>query len=117
MLSGDFFKLIISDQALKINIFLPKHVHFNRHKFGGVLEQLFFTSVLGGKPQKSTYLKRKKKDFGCSFNEIKVYVVTNRCTRHEKHQTIENVLSVDFLRILKKVLHFFRFLNTFENNQ
>ena len=49
----------------------------------------------------------RKNGFESSFYKIDVYVVTNWSVRFEKHQTIEILLMVDFLRILK-MLHFFQ---------
>ena len=40
-------------------------------------------------------------------------MVTNWSVRHEKHQTIEMLLMVDFLRI-SKMLHFSKFFEIFE---
>ena len=54
--------------------------------------------------------------FECSLYKIEVLAVTNWFTRLEKHQTIENLLRVDFLRIFKKIMHFSRFFDFFLNS-
>ena len=43
-------------------------------------------------------------------------MVTNRSVRLEKHQTIEILLMVDFLRI-SKILHFSKFFEIFETGK
>ena len=53
--------------------------------------------------QKSTFLR--KNGLESSFYKIDVLVVTNWPVRLEKHQTIEFLLMMDFLRIFR-MLHF-----------
>ena len=57
--------------------------------------------------------QKKKNGFESSFYKIDVLVVTNWSVRLEKHQTIEILLMVDFLRIFK-MLHFSKFFEIFE---
>ena len=64
--------------------------------------------------QKIDFLRNN--GFESSFNKIDVLVVTNWSVRLEKHQTIENLLMVDFLRIFK-MLHFSKFFEIFEIHQ
>ena len=61
--------------------------------------------------QKSTFLG--KNCFESNFYKIDVYLVTNWSVRLEKHQTIEILLMVDFLRIFK-ILHFSKYFEIFE---
>ena len=63
---------------------------------------------------KSTFLK--KNGFESSFYKNDVYVVTNWSVRLDKHQTIEILLTVDFLRIFK-MLHFSKIFEIFEIHQ
>ena len=65
--------------------------------------------------QKSTFLK-KKNGFESSFYINDNKMVTNWSARHEKHQTIEILLMVDFLHIFK-MLHFSKFFEIFEIHQ
>ena len=86
-------------------------MHFNGQTFSSVFEQFSFTSKFFGlKMQKSTSLK--KKCFGEKFYKIDVQVVTNWPVRLEKHQTIEIVLMVEFLRVFK-MLHFSKIFEIF----
>ena len=61
---------------------MPIYVYFNGHTFSSVFEQFSFTS----------------KFFGLKMQTVLL----------EKHQTIEILLMVDFLRI-SKMLHFSKF--------
>ena len=54
----------------------------------------------------------RKNGFEISFYKIDVYVVTNWSVGLEKHQTIETLLMVNFLRIFKNVA-FFKFFRDF----
>ena len=58
----------------------------------------------------------RKNGFESSFYKIDVWVVTNWSVRLEKHQTIEILPMVDFLRIFK-LLHFSKFFEIFEIHQ
>ena len=94
---------------------LYKYVRFNGQTFSSVFEQFSFTSkFLGLKMQKSTFFK--KNGFESSFYKIDVKVVTKLSVRLEKHQTIEILLMVDFLRIFK-MFHFSNFFEIFEIHQ
>ena len=83
-------------------------MHFNGQTSSGVFEQFSFTSkFLELKMQKSNFYKKSR------LNKIDVKLVTNWSVLLEKHQTIEMLLMVDFLRIFK-MLHFFKFSEIFE---
>ena len=87
-------------------------MHFNGQTFSSVFKQFSFTSKFFGlKMQKSTFFR--KKGFESSFYKIHFYVVTNWSVQLEKHQTIEILLTVDFLRIFK-MLHFSKIFEIFE---
>ena len=73
-------------------------------------------SFLGLKMQKSTFCKKKMVLRVVFFYKIDVQVITNWSVRQEKHQTIETILMVDFLRIFK-ILHFSNFFEIFEIHQ
>ena len=60
--------------------------------------------------QKSIFVR--KNGFKSSFYKIDVWMVTNWSVRLEKHQTIEFLLMVDFLRIFK-MLHFSKIFEFF----
>ena len=91
-----------------------------------ILNCFFFTSkFFWVKMQKSTFFKKKKMFlrvvvffffFFFFFYKIDVYVVTNWSVRLEKHQLIEILLMVDFLRIFK-ILKFSNFLKICEIHQ
>ena len=92
-------------------------MHFNKKKtFSSVFEQFSFTSkVFWLKMRKSTFFL-KKNGFESSFYKIDVKVATNWSVRLEKHQTIEILLMVDFLRIFK-MLHFSKYFELLEIHQ
>ena len=91
-------------------------MHFNGQTFSSVFEQFSFTSkIFGLKMRKSTFFKEKN-GFESRFYKIDVSVDTNWSVRLEKHQTIEILLMVDFLRIFK-MLHFSNFFEIFEIHQ
>ena len=83
--------------------------------FSSVFEQFSFTSKFFGlKMQKSPF--HRKNGFENSFYKNDVLVVTNWSVRLEKHQTIEILRMVDFLRIFK-MLHFSKIFEIFEIHQ
>ena len=85
---------------------MPIYVYFNGQTFSSIFEQFSFTSKFFGlKMQKSTFFNKKKMVLRVVFYKIDVKMVANWSVRPEKHQTIENLLMVDFLRIFK-TLHF-----------
>ena len=74
-------------------------MNFNGQTFSSVFEQFYITSKFFGlKMQKSIFFKEKMV-LRVVFYKIEVYVVTNWSGLLEKHQTIEILLMVDFLRI------------------
>ena len=46
------------------------------------------------------------------FYEIEVYVVTNQSTWLDKHQTIDILFRVEFLRIFRDFSSFLKFIST-----
>ena len=90
-------------------------MYFNVQTFSSVFEQFSSTSKFFGLKCKNRLFLRKD-GFESSFYKIDVKMVTNWSVRIEKHQTIEILLMVDFLRIFK-VLHFSKIFEIFEIHQ
>ena len=89
-------------------------MHFNEQKFNSVFKQFSFVSKFSGlKMQNSTFLRNN--GFERSFYKIDVLVITNWSVRLEKHQTIEILPLVDFLRIFN--FFFFQIFRDFEIHQ
>ena len=87
-------------------------MHFNGQTVSSIFEQFSFTvKFFGLKMQKSTFLRES--GFESSIYKIDVKMVTNWSVRLEKHQTIEILLMVDFLRIFE-ILYFSKCFEIFE---
>ena len=81
-------------------------MHLNGQTLSSFFEHFFFTSKFFGlKMQKSTFLRKMVLRVVFFFYKIDVKVVTKWSVQFEKHQTIEFLLMVDFLRTFK-MLHF-----------
>ena len=90
-------------------------MHFNGQTFSSVFEQFSFTSKFFGlKMRKSTFFKNMV--LRVVFIKLTFRWLQTGLSDLKKHQTIEILLNVDFLRIFK-MLHFSKLFEIFEIHQ